>query len=81
MGGSGRYYVLLLYMYLLVRLFFAFYWAMQMAFSFCLMRFFVLHLVVGYAKPCWRDGDARISNAAACQYGRIDRLLFLLCVQ
>ena len=33
---------------------------------------FVLHLVVGYAKPCWRDGDARISNAAVCQYGRND---------
>ena len=40
-------------------------------FCLCLLRFF-LHPVVGYASPCWRDGDARISNAAVCQYGRND---------
>ena len=50
---------------------FCIFWAMQMTFYFCLLRFFFWHLVVGYAKPCWRDGDARVSNAAACQYGRI----------
>ena len=36
------------------------------------LAFLFLHLVVGYAKPCWRDGHARISNAAACQCGRSD---------
>ena len=63
-------------MYLLVRLFSAFWGAKQRIFSFCPLRFvFCLHLVVvvvGYAKPCWRDGDARISNADVCQYGRND---------
>ena len=59
-------------MYLLARFFFAFFWAMQMILFFLpLASFFFWHLVVGYAKPCWRDGDARISNAV-CQYGRID---------
>ena len=60
-------------MLLIVRLVLAFSWAMQIIFFFLPLALFFLHLVVGYAKPCWRDGDARISNAAAvCQYGRND---------
>ena len=60
-------------MYLLVRLVVAFLGAMQFFFFFLPHEFFFLHLVVGYAKPCWRDGDARILKAAAVsQYGRND---------
>ena len=71
MGGGGRQYVLLLCICLFVS-FFCFFWAIHMTFSRCLLRVFFFAPKVGYAKPCWRDGDGRISNAASCQYGRID---------
>ena len=51
---------------------FCFFWAMQMTFSFVSCVLVFLHLAVGYAKPCWRDGDARISSAVARQYRRIN---------
>ena len=56
------------------------FWAMQVIF-FDLPVFFLffLHLVVGYAKLCWRDEEARVSNAALCQYSRIDYCTAVMC--
>ena len=53
-------------MYLLVRLFFLFFLGDAVDFFFLSPAFFFLFLhlvvvVVGYAKPCWTDENARIS--------------------
>ena len=43
------------------------------------LAFFFLLLVVGYAKPCWRDGDARISNSAVCDVAALTTTDAVMC--